>query len=48
MASTDALPLGNFSVSLAAKDIAASRDFYEKLGFSVMGGGRHPAHPGGR
>jgi catechol 2,3-dioxygenase-like lactoylglutathione lyase family enzyme len=38
MATVTTLPLGNFSVSLAVKDIAASRDFYEKLGFSVMGG----------
>lgn len=30
--------LGNFSVSLAVKDIAASRAFYEKLGFRVVGG----------
>ncbi|MEZ6197163.1 MAG: VOC family protein [Planctomycetota bacterium] len=30
--------LGNFSVSLAVKDIAASRAFYEKLGFSAVGG----------
>ena len=30
--------LGNFSVSLAVKDLAASRAFYEKLGFSVWGG----------
>jgi catechol 2,3-dioxygenase-like lactoylglutathione lyase family enzyme len=30
--------LGNFSVSLAVKDIAASREFYEKLGFKVFGG----------
>jgi catechol 2,3-dioxygenase-like lactoylglutathione lyase family enzyme len=30
--------LGNFSVSLAVKDIHASREFYEKLGFrAVMG-----------
>ncbi|MFN8423121.1 MAG: VOC family protein, partial [Anaerolineae bacterium] len=30
--------LGAFSVSLAVQDIAASRAFYEKLGFtSVMG-----------
>ena len=28
--------LGNFSVSLAVKDIAASRTFYEKLGFRVI------------
>ena len=32
------MQLGNFSVSLAVKDIAASRAFYEKLGFSVFGG----------
>src|SRR4051812_3489277 len=32
------LELGNFSVSLAVKDIAASKDFYEKLGFSVFMG----------
>ena len=32
------LKLGAFSVSLAVKDIAASRDFYGKLGFEqVMG-----------
>ena len=30
--------LGNFSVSLAVKDLAASREFYEKLGFHVIGG----------
>lgn len=30
--------LGNFSVSLAVKDLAASRAFYEKLGFRTMGG----------
>ncbi len=29
------MKLGNFSVSLAVKDIAASRAFYEKLGFWV-------------
>ena len=28
--------LGNFSVSLAVKDIAKSREFYEKLGFHVI------------
>lgn len=27
--------LGKFSVSLTVKDIAASRTFYEKLGFRV-------------
>jgi lactoylglutathione lyase len=32
------LELGAFSVSLAVKDIAASRAFYEKLGFSVVMG----------
>jgi catechol 2,3-dioxygenase-like lactoylglutathione lyase family enzyme len=30
--------LGTFSVSLAVKDIAASKSFYEKLGFEVFGG----------
>jgi len=30
--------LGNFSVSLAVKDIAASREFYEKLGFTMING----------
>jgi lactoylglutathione lyase len=30
------MELGNFSVSLAVKDIEASRSFYEKLGFSVF------------
>ena len=32
------MKLGNFSVSLAVKDIAKSRAFYEKLGFRVFGG----------
>ncbi len=32
------MELGNFSVSLAVKDIEASRSFYEKLGFKVFGG----------
>jgi catechol 2,3-dioxygenase-like lactoylglutathione lyase family enzyme len=32
------LELGNFSVSLAVKDLAASRAFYEKLGFEKVGG----------
>ena len=37
-ASHSAMKLGAFSVSLSVKDIAASRAFYEKLGFSqVMG-----------
>jgi catechol 2,3-dioxygenase-like lactoylglutathione lyase family enzyme len=30
--------LGKFSVSLAVKDLKASRAFYEKLGFEVSGG----------
>jgi len=32
------LRLGNFSVSLAVKNLGASREFYEKLGFRVVGG----------
>ncbi|RPI34065.1 MAG: VOC family protein [Chloroflexota bacterium] len=32
------MKLGAFSISLAVKDIAASRDFYEKFGFEVFGG----------
>jgi lactoylglutathione lyase len=32
------MELGNFSVSLAVKDIHASKAFYEKLGFEVFGG----------
>ncbi len=32
------MELGNFSVSLAVKDIEASKVFYEKLGFSVFMG----------
>jgi catechol 2,3-dioxygenase-like lactoylglutathione lyase family enzyme len=30
--------LGNFSVSLAVKDLGVSREFYEKLGFRVIAG----------
>jgi catechol 2,3-dioxygenase-like lactoylglutathione lyase family enzyme len=30
--------LGAFSISLAVKDIQASKEFYEKLGFSEFGG----------
>lgn len=33
-----AMQLGNFSVSLTVKDIAASRAFYEKLGFTMVAG----------
>jgi lactoylglutathione lyase len=32
------MDLGAFSVSLSVKDIEASKNFYEKLGFQVMGG----------
>ena len=32
------MKLGAFSISLTVKDIKASRDFYEKLGFEVFGG----------
>lgn len=32
------MELGAFSISLAVKDIGASRKFYEKLGFAVFGG----------
>ena len=32
------MELGNFSVSLAVKDLAASRSFYEKFGFATWGG----------
>ncbi len=30
------MSLGNFSVSLAVKDLAKSREFYEKLGFHAI------------
>jgi catechol 2,3-dioxygenase-like lactoylglutathione lyase family enzyme len=33
-----AMELGNFSLSLAVKDLGISRTFYEKLGFAVIGG----------
>lgn len=32
------MKLGAFSISLAVKDLAASRAFYEKFGFKVFGG----------
>lgn len=38
MTTPSAFPLGNFSVSLAVKDLTASRAFYQKLGFEVRGG----------
>jgi catechol 2,3-dioxygenase-like lactoylglutathione lyase family enzyme len=35
---TTKVKLGNFSVSLSVKDLKASREFYQKLGFRVIGG----------
>jgi len=32
------MKLGAFSVSLSVKDLSISKEFYEKLGFSVFGG----------
>jgi catechol 2,3-dioxygenase-like lactoylglutathione lyase family enzyme len=32
------MDLGAFSISLAVKDLAASREFYEKFGFEVFAG----------
>ncbi len=32
------MELGSFSVSLAVKDLATSKGFYEKLGFESVGG----------
>jgi lactoylglutathione lyase len=32
------MKLGAFSVSLTVKDLQVSKDFYEKLGFSALGG----------
>lgn len=32
------MELGAFSISLAVKDLQASRQFYEKFGFTVFGG----------
>ena len=32
------MQLGAFSISLAVKDIQASKEFYEKLGFAIFGG----------
>jgi len=34
----ETMDLGNFSISLTVKDLKASREFYEKLGFKVTGG----------
>jgi lactoylglutathione lyase len=36
------MQLGAFSVSLAVKDLQASRAFYEKFGFTTLGG--NPEH----
>jgi len=33
------MKLGAFSISLSVKDLKASKDFYEGLGFMVFGGG---------
>ena len=38
------MKLGAFSVSLAVKDIEASKQFYQKLGFTTLGGDQ--AHNG--
>lgn len=35
---TETMALGAFSISLAVKDIQASKAFYENLGFTVTGG----------
>ncbi len=35
---SEGLDLGAFSISLTVKDLAASRAFYEKLGFTPTGG----------
>jgi len=32
------MDLGNFSISLAVKDITASQAFYKKIGFEMIGG----------
>ncbi len=32
------MELGAFSISLAVKDLVASKEFYEKLGFGIFGG----------
>jgi len=36
--SHDTMDLGTFSISLAVKNLEASRSFYEKLGFQVFAG----------
>lgn len=42
------MQLGNFSVSLAVKDMAASRAFYEKLGFRPIPGHENNTAKNGR
>lgn len=42
MSGNEISSLGCFSVSLTVKDLMASREFYQKLGFSDMGG--NPDH----
>ncbi|GAP69464.1 catechol 2,3-dioxygenase [Bacteroidales bacterium 6E] len=37
---SDQLKLGAFSMSLSVKDLNASREFYEKLGFTAFGGSK--------
>lgn len=32
------MELGAFSISLSVKDLTVSKEFYEKLGFSIFGG----------
>lgn len=36
------MELGNFSISLAVKDLGASKSFYEKLGFKTFAGDASP------
>ncbi len=38
LAASPDMKLGNFSISLAVKDIKASKQFYEKLGFTTFMG----------
>jgi lactoylglutathione lyase len=38
MNTNNSMQLGNFSVSLAVNNLAASRAFYEKLGFEMIAG----------
>ena len=38
MTTTNAMTLGNFSVSLSVKDIEVSYAFYQKLGFTLFAG----------